>query len=728
MNTFRFRGLSRAALILLFGNVVLLMSACDQQASDKSNTDVQQSALEQSVDTMSGLDSITTARIANADSEPGNWLAIGRSYKEQFYSPLKLINADNIKDLGLAWVFNLDTKRGQEATPLVVDGIMYFSTAWNKVKALDAKTGDIVWEFDPQVDRKIGALTCCDTVSRGIALYEGKIFLATLDGRLLAINAKTGEKIWDVLTIEHGKGYNITGAPRAAKGKVFIGNGGGDSGARGYVSAYDADTGEQVWRFYTAPGDPSKPFENPILAMAAKTWTGEYWKVGTGGTAWDAIVYDPELDQLYIGAGNGGPWDVSLRSPGGGDNLFLSSIIAVNPDTGAYLWHYQTTPEDAWDYTAVQPIILADLQIDGEMRKVLMQAPKNGFFYVLDRRSGELISAKTIVPISWAEKELDKNGRPVIKEEARYYKTGKAFIGRPGPGGAHNWQPMAYHPGTGLVYIPVMESPLVHMAQQREAGPEGLSITNSAVFNLGVDQDLRQIALSENTGRLLAWDPIKQQEAWHVEHPVPFNGGVLATAGNLVFQGEGNGEFGAYRADTGEQVWSFDAYSGIVAAPSTFIVDGEQYLAVLQGWGGGFSLAAGEEAWLSGPKRNISRVLVFKLGGGQQLPEPPPFPTLNPPPPTGTEQQVAMGQGVFTTNCARCHGFNAISGGTVPDLRYSALLHDDQVFRSTVMDGALLDNGMLPFQDVLTDEQVEAVRTYVIAQANAAKALSRNKE
>jgi alcohol dehydrogenase (cytochrome c)/quinohemoprotein ethanol dehydrogenase len=666
---------------------------------------------------------VDTDRIADADSEPGNWMAVGRTYREQYYSPLDDIDRESVGRLGLAWTFDLDTNRGQEATPLVVDGIMYLVTAWNKVKALDARTGDLLWAFDPGVDRAVGALTCCDVVSRGLAIYQGKVFVATLDGRLLAVDAGSGEALWEVLTVEPGEGYNITGAPRAAKGKVFIGNGGADNGLRGYVSAYDVDTGELVWRFFTVPGDPTDGQEYPILERAAETWSGEYWKTGTGGTAWDAIVYDPELDQLYIGVGNGGPWDPSLRSPEGGDNLFLASIVAVEPDTGEYLWHYQQVPAEAWDYTATQPIVLADLEIEGRTRKVLMQAPKNGFFYVIDRRTGELVSAKTIVPINWAEPELDASDRPVVRPEARYWETGQAFLGSPGPAGAHNWLPMAYHPEIGLVYIPVTISPMVYAGLQTEGDAStraGADLVDLPGFQ-AVDEALHDRVLAMNQGFLLAWDPVRQQEAWRVEHLTAVNGGTLATGGNLVFQGEANGELAAFDAETGEKRWAYATHGGIVAAPATYRVDGEQYVALLQGWGGGFAIASGEESRLSGPKRNISRVLAFKLGGEGTLPEPPPFPELDPPPPIGSAGQIETGRSVYASQCARCHGGNAVGATNMPpDLRASPSIYGREAFASIVHGGSRSDNGMPDFEGVLSDEVVETIRAYVIDRANAA--------
>lgn len=662
---------------------------------------------------------VTADRILTADKEPHNWMAIGRDYREQFYSPLAQVNLSNVNTLGLAWVFDLDTQRGQQATPLVVDGVMYFSTAWSKVKALDAVTGRPVWQFDPQVDPVKATQACCDVVNRGIALWRDKVYVATLDGRLIALNAKTGAVAWDVLTIPPDTHYTITGAPRAAKGLIFIGNGGAEYGARGYVTAFDAETGKQVWRFYTVPGDPSKPQEQPVLDMAAKTWNGQWWKFGGGGTVWDAIVYDPELDQLYIGVGNGGPHNVAIRSPGGGDNLFVGSIVALDPDTGEYLWHFQATPEDAWDFTSTQPMVLTDLNIAGHPRKVIMQAPKNGFFYVIDRTNGKFISGAPYAPVTWAF-GLDENGRPQINPDARYYLTGKPFYGKPGPGGAHSWQPMAYNPETGLVYIPVTESPFVSYAgNQMEGGTNQGKVQPMSAETQAQMAALQKRMREEQAGYLLAWDPVAQKARWRADRSAQFNGGVLTTAGNLVFQGDANGEFAAYQADTGTKVWSFEAYAGIIAAPSTFMIGGEQYISVLQGWGGGYALPAGDLSSLSGRKRNISRVLTFKLNAKQPLAPPPPLPTLSPPPRDGTEQSITVGSKLYLQHCRRCHGGSGISGGTVPDLRYSGMLYSAEAFK-TIVHGALLSRGMPSFQNVLEDEDLLNIRHYLIDQANNA--------
>jgi PQQ-dependent dehydrogenase (methanol/ethanol family) len=419
-------------------------------------------------------------RIVNADAEPGNWLSNGRTYSEQRYSPLDQVNEATVGDLGLAWYLDLDTSRGQQASPLIVDGVMYSTSAWSKVQALDAATGELLWQYDPEVPPEWDAKACCGVQNRGAAVWKGRVYAGTLDGRLIALNAETGKLDWETRTTDASFRYSITGAPRIVKDKVIIGNGGAEYGVRGYVTAYDTETGEQVWRFYTVPGDPAKGFESETMAMAAETWSGTWWSQGGGGTAWDSFAYDAELDLFYIGVGNGSPWPRALRSPGGGDNLFLCSIVAVRPDTGEYVWHYQTVPGDTWDYTAVQHMILADIEIAGELRKVIMQAPKNGFFYVLDRQTGEFLSAENYMPVNWATHIDPDTGRPVETEFARYDETGEAVKIIPGPGGAHNWQPMSYSPDTGLVYIPAKQEPNVYFLD------EGFSYRSFGV-NLGTN-------------------------------------------------------------------------------------------------------------------------------------------------------------------------------------------------------------------------------------------------
>ena len=654
---------------------------------------------------------VNAARLDNAERDSGNWLSYGRTYSEQRYSPLARISDSNAKQLGLAWYADLDTDRGQESTPLVIDGVLYVSTAWSMVKAYDAKTGKPLWSYDPQVPRELGVNGCCDVVSRGIAAWNGKIYVATFDGRLIAVDAKTGKDVWSVVTVDRTKPYTITGAPRVFKGKVVIGNSGAEYGVRGYISAYDAETGKMVWRFYTVPGNPAEPFESKAMEMAAKTWAGEWWKEGGGGTVWDAISYDPELNLVYFGVGNGLEWPRARRSADKGDNLFLSSIVALNADTGAYVWHYQATPGEEWDFDAVQQLMLADLELGGKRRQVLMQANKNGFFYVLDRRTGQFISAKTFVNINWAKGIDERTGRPIENPGIRYSSTGKPVQMMPGPDGAHTWHPMAFSPKTGLVYIPAQEigkkfTPL----KDFQISPEG--------WNLGVAVDGTP---ERKKGYLLAWDPVNQKEVWRADHRGPWNGGAVATGGNLVAQGDAAGYFNVYRADTGEKLWSTFAQSAIMAGPVTYEVDGEQYIAVLSGWGSAFSLQAGRVAASSGNLRNVSRVLVFKLGGTATLPplEPRPL-VINPPADTANAATIATGGALFGRFCSVCHGESAVGGGVVPDLRASSFLGND-FFYEIVLNGAMKDNGMASFKSILDHQKVETIRAYVIHRANEDK-------
>ena len=600
---------------------------------------------------------------------------------------------------------------------------MYFTTAWSKVVALNAATGAPLWTYDPKVNPAWAINACCDVVNRGVAAWKGKLYLGTLDGRLIALDAATGKPVWEKLTIDPKFRYSITGAPRVVKGKVIIGNGGAEMSVRGYVSAYDAETGDMVWRFYTVPGDPSKPFENPILAKAAKTWTGHWWKYGGGGTVWDSIVYDPELDLLYLGVGNGAPWNRRIRSPGGGDNLFLSSIVALKPETGEYVWHYQETPGEMWDYTASQQIILADISIDGAVRKVLLHAPKNGFFYVIDRATGALISAKPYTFVNWATGIDLKTGRPIETPIARYPGSNPAPV-VPGPLGAHSWQPMSYSPLTGLVYIPVNEVGFKYKSAEKFQEKNLAANYGIDVVAAGMPQDpkIKKAILSTVKGSLVAWDPVQQKRAWSIERPGPWNGGTLSTAGNLVFEGTAGGRFEAYRADNGEKLWSFDAQTGVMAGPVTYSVNGEQYVAVLAGWGGVFPLATGEVSFQSGHIRNISRMLVFKLGGTADLPPAPQVeqPVLHPPPSTATAAEIHQGEQRFQRYCAACHGDVAVSGGVLPDLRYSSTLANDQWFY-IVLGGMLKQNGMVSFAPELSHQDAAAIRSYVIFRANQSK-------
>jgi quinohemoprotein ethanol dehydrogenase len=650
--------------------------------------------------------SVDAARLNGADKDAGNWMTYGRTYSEQRFSPLGQITADNAKQLGLAWYADLDTDRGQEATPLVIDGVMYVSTAWSLVKAYDAKTGNLLWSFDPAVPRRIGVNGCCDVVNRGVAAWNGKIFVGAFDGRLIALDARTGKPVWTTMTVDPSKPYTITQAPRVIKGRVVIGNSGAEYGVRGYISAYDAETGKLAWRFYTVPGDPSQPPEDPILTEAAKTWHGDWWKQGGGGTVWESLSYDPELNLIYFGVSNGLEWNQGYRSQSKGDNWFLSSIVAINADTGRYVWHYQATPGEEWDFDAVQQLMLADLQIDGVQRQVLMQANKNGFFYVLDRKNGKLISAKNFTPVTWASGIDLKTGRPMENPGIRYDRTGKPARLLPGALGAHSWQAMAFNPKTGLVYIPAQEIPMIY-APVKDFKPASMG------WNVGAattnPHDVK--------GYLVAWDPINQKEAWRVNHLGPWNGGVLTTAGNLVVQGNAAGDLEVYRADTGEKLWSMPVQTPVMGAPISYQIDGEQYIAVLAGWGGAYPFLQGKDSNKSGNERNVSRVLAFKVGARLALPPLAPEAKLSKPPaPKSTAATVATGDALYGRFCSVCHGEAAVAGGVVPDLRQSPF-PGTEAWYSIVLDGALQEGGMAAFRPVLDRAQAAAIADYVMKRA-----------
>lgn len=652
--------------------------------------------------------SIDDATLRNVESRAGEWLTHGRDYAETRFSPLKKIDAENVKQLGLAWSYDTGTNRGLEATPIVSGGVMYTTGSWSIVYALDARTGKELWKYDPAVPHRYGAKACCDVVNRGVALYKGRVYVGALDGRLIALDAATGKPVWSAVTVDQTKMYTITAAPRIVKGKVIIGNGGGEYGVRGYVSAYDAMTGKLVWRFYTVPGDPTQKFENPALEKAAKTWKGEWWKMGGGGTVWDSVAFDPELDLLYIGTGNGSPWNQHVRSPGGGDNLYLSSILALRPDTGQLVWHYQTTPGDQWDYTATQHIVLADLSINGQPRKVLMQAPKNGFFYLLDRKTGELLSAEKYVPVTWA-KGIDKQtGRPIENPGVRY--PDQPALITPGPLGGHNWQPMSFNPQTGLVYIPAQENLFVYTQDRRfQYRPDR--------WNLGVDFSIfTELPPAIPTGHLLAWDPIAQKERWRAQYPIMWNGGTLTTAGNLVFQGTADGRFVAYRADNGEKVWEVTIGTGVIASPITYEIDGVQYVSVMAGWGGAFPLTGGSVGLPATP----GRLLTFALNKTLALAKPAPIAEapLTPIEFTASKETIAAGAGLFAQYCAVCHGLVAAGGGGVlPDLKRSAPAIFEK-YRAIVLDGALAEAGMPGFKSALKPEDVDSIRAYLLSMRN----------
>jgi alcohol dehydrogenase (cytochrome c)/quinohemoprotein ethanol dehydrogenase len=671
-------------------------------------------------------DAVDRKALLAAANDDADWLTTGRTWDEQRFSPLKEINTGNVKQLGLAWFADLDTSRGQEATPLVIDGTVYISTAWSKVKAYDAVSGKLRWQYDPKVPGESAVRACCDVVNRGLAAWGHSLFLATLDGRLIALDRGSGKPLWSKLTVDPAKPYGITGAPRVIDGRVIVGNTGGEMGVRGYVAAYDSRDGKELWRFYTVPGAPGTNTA-PHLKRAESTWKGKWWAIGGGGTVWDSMAYDPKLDLLYVGVGNGSPWNQSFRSPGGGDNLYIDSIVALKPASGEYVWHYQTTPGDTWDFDATQHMILADLEIGGAARHVLMQASKNGFFYVLDRATGQLLSAANYVAVNWAKSVDVQSGRPLENPDARIDKTGKPFLVMPGPGGAHSWQPTAYDPQTGLVYIPAIEAgfPYIPDTQWKQV-PQGFDTgMNFAAAAMPADPKVRAGIMAATKGVLIAWDPIAQKDRWRVPFKGPWNGGVLATGGGLVFQGNSAQEFVAYDAASGARLWSSGVQTGIIAAPVTFSIKGEQYVAVLAGWGGIWALAPGLLSETGGRVTNVSRLLVFKLGGAVQLPPEsasPPRP-LDPPAVTGTAEQIAEGAQHYAQFCGVCHGDAAHGGTVVPDLRRSPALESRKAWATVVQDGALRDQGMVSFAKALTPEQIDAVRDYVIKRANEDKAL-----
>jgi alcohol dehydrogenase (cytochrome c)/quinohemoprotein ethanol dehydrogenase len=670
-----------------------------------------------------------TDRIVNADGEPQNWLTTGRSYDESRDSPLARINAGNAKELALVWYYDLDTDRGQESTPLAIDGVLYTTSAWSKVQAFDAATGKLLWQFDPEVPRKTGVKSCCDSVNRGAAYWDGKIYVGTIDGRLIAIDAKSGKQIWSTLTVDQTKAYTIDGAPRVIKGRVIIGNAGADYAVRGYVSAYDAETGKLDWRFYTVPGEPGKKdgaaSDAVLERIAAPTWA-KNWSSESGGgggaTVWDAMAYDPDLDLLYIATGNADYWNKAYRSPGDSDDLFVASIIALKPETGAYVWHFQETPGDEWDYDATQNMILADLKIGGLTRKVLMQASKNGFLYVLDRATGKLVSAKPFVPVNWAAGIDPETGRPKIVPEARYDKTGKLWAAMPGAIGGHNWQPMAFSKETGLVYIPAQEVGGAYVTDKdfkpRPVGANlGIDFTQG-----GLPDDKAQLRAIRATmkGYLLAWDPVNQKEAWRATHPDYYNGGVLATAGGIVVQGDNDGFLHVYDSRTGSVLWSFDGGSAILAAPITYEVQGRQYITVLAGYGGSSGLYAGEGNWgPDGPRHNKSRVLTFALGGAAKL---PPRDVIKatvpqPPPQFADAATIAEGGRHFAQSCLYCHGGSAKGTGIIPDLRHSGLLASREGWYDVVGMGVLSDQGMASFAAAYSPAEIDSIRAYVIDRA-----------
>jgi quinohemoprotein ethanol dehydrogenase len=702
--------LNRARLLGLSLLLPLAIAGC--QKADKPAA---------AVDPLANPAAVTAERLLDASKGSTQWLSYGGSYSEQRFSPLKQIDTSNVGTLGLAWFADYDTNLDQHGTPLYVDGVLYVSTAWNKVYAYDAKTGKQLWQYNAKVPGEWLRNVCCGNVSRGLAAYNGKIYMGTLDARLVAIDAKTGTEAWSTDTIagDHNDPLNrfsITMAPRIAKGKVFLGASGGEFGVRGWIAAFDAETGKEVWRFHNVPGDPSKGFENEAMKVAAATWSGEFWKLGGGASVWDATIYDPVTDLLIYGTGNGTPWNQLARDPKGGDNLYVASIIALKPDTGEYVWHYQTTPGDTWDYDAVSPMMTADLTIEGQPHHVLIQPNKNGFLYVLDAASGKLLSADAFTEVNWATGVDMKTGRPNVVPAARYRKEGWNLS--PGVQGGHSWHPNAYSPDTGLVYIPTWEAyfPMVNDPNYKPA---------AGGFNLGIQfgginqaaTDLKPSNKTGITGRLKAWDPVARKVVWETEafaNNRP-SGGVVATAGGLVFGGNGAGqELRAYDAKTGKQLWSYKTQTNIYAAPITYELDGQQYVAASVGGvaqGGYFA-------------PGYSRMLVFALGAKAALPENKPYspPPLDPPPSTASADVVKHGAEAYTQYCSVCHGADGVQQrGTFPNLMVTPLLHTQEGFDQVVLQGGRVEKGMGNFSKDLKPEDSVAVREYLISRANVLK-------
>jgi len=651
------------------------------------------------------------------EADGTNWPAFGRTYREQHHSPLAQIHAGNVERLGLAWSLDLPGVINVASQPLAVDGVIYAAVGLSVVHAVDARTGRLLWRHDPEVAKVAGHKLREAWGSRGLAFWKGRVYVATLDGRLLALDARTGRPVWSVLTVDPADARYITGAPRVFDGKVIIGHGGADNGpVRGYVTTYDAATGRELWRFWVVPGNPAEGFESPALEMAAKTWTGEWWVHGGGGTVWNAISYDPELHQVYLGTGNGAPWNQKIRSPGGGDNLFLCSIVALDADTGAYRWHYQTTPGETWDYNSAMDIELATLVIDGSARRVILHAPKNGFFYVIDRETGALVSAEKFAKATWAVRVDPRSGRPQEAANARY-EDGFELLW-PGPSGAHSWPPMAFSPQTGLVYLPTMELPALYddrpfdLAHWRHS-PNGEASMGVAFPNVDAPLDAGHSAL-------LAWDPVRQRPRWKLATPGTWNGGVLSTAGGLVFQGWMDGTLRAFAADTGAELWRFPAENGVIAPPISFAVDGEQYVAVLAGVSGTAGLYGSLSAQFGWQARaQPRRLLAFRLGGTAKLPPaPPPEPVAIPDDPgfAPDADEVARGEATYAALCLGCHGPQAVAGGSAPDLRASAIPRSAPAFDGVVRGGALVAQGMPGFAE-LAPEQVEALRSYLRERA-----------
>lgn len=643
----------------------------------------------------------------------GDWPEHNRDQDETAFSPLARIDTRTITRLGLAWSLDLPGETSLEGTPLAVGGTLFITGTYGKIYAVDGRTGAVLWTYDPEVWRaNPDKLSLNFAANRGLAYADGRVFLATFDGRLQALDARTGALVWSVETVPHQSLYFVTAAPRVFEGKVIIGNSGGDFGARAYVTAYDQRTGKQAWRFFVTPGSPQDNAGDPVMQHAAATWSGEFWKTGTGGSVWDNITFDAKYHRIYIPTGNGGPTNAEQRSPGGGDNLFTAAIVALDADTGKYVWHYQYNPRDTWNYDCTQQITLTTLTLAGRRHDVLMQAPKNGFFYVIDRQSGRLLSADKFAKATWADHIDLASGRPVESADVRYRRGSSTLW--PNPVGAHSWQAMAYSPRTGLVYIPTMQNGVRYHQGPPQPGE---------FDDFGVSIGSFKADSQDGKGALVAWDPVLEKPRWRVQHQTLLNGGTLATAGDLVFQGTADGWFSAYDARSGARLWRFAAGQGIIAQPITFAAGGRQYISILVGYGG--SASVGSDVMDVGWKWGAPRLLLtFALGGMAVLPpgRAPDFTVRALVDPNFKEGpgDVAAGRQLYM-RCVVCHGRDLDpAGGVAPDLRESALALDETAFWGVVHDGALLPRGMPRFAQ-LTRAEAHQILAYVRAGARQAR-------
>ena len=659
------------------------------------------------------IDRVDDRFIRANEKTSADWPTHGLDQSETRHSKLAQINEANVKKLGLAWSYNLESTRSVESTPIVVDGVMYVTAAWSVVHALDARNGKRLWTYDPQVPRSWGARACCDVVNRGVAVYQGRVFVSSFDGRLIALDARKGSKLWERDTlIDRTKPYSSTGAPRVFKGKVLIGNSGAEYGVRGYITAYDALSGEQNWRWFTVPGDPSLPFEDASMARAAQTWdpAGKYWEAGGGGTVWDSMAYDPELNLIYVGTGNGSPWSHAQRSPAGGDNLYLSSIVALNPDTGAYVWHYQVMPKDNWDFTATQQIILADLRINGQLRKVLMQAPKNGFFFVIDRTNGQFISAKNFVDVNWAT-GYDAKGRPIEVEGLRTAEKPVDIV--PASFGAHNWHSMSFDPKSGLVFLPTQHVPMAMMNDKAWRYNESKPGVTMSALGMNLSKVMGQ-PTTQPFGRLIAWDPVAQKEVWRQEQISPWNGGTLSTDGNLVFQGTADARFVAYQAKDGKPLWEFPTNTGVIAAPVTYRMGGKQYVSIAAGWGGIYGLGTRHS-----DRKGPGTVYTFVLDGKAKAPDLTPYLQGELVSGVNYDPKLALeGRNLYLSHCVACHGVPGVNrGGTLPNLGYMPAAMIDNL-EHLVLGGSAVARGMPDFKDKLSVDDLQKIKAFIAGTAD----------